>query len=99
MMGSLEEVHMPQNGINYPGITALAKAMQHNTGLRILNLNDNTFTEKGAVAMAQVQSVNIHSVVIRIFYETCFSLIYPFVCENKKENDFKKVSKALYFLF
>lgn len=54
-MGSLEEVHMPQNGINHPGVTALATAMQHNTGLRILNLNDNTFTEKGAVAMAQVQ--------------------------------------------
>lgn len=66
MMGSLEEVHMPQNGINYSGITALAKAMQYNTGLRILNLNDNTFTEKGAVAMAQVQSVNIRCVVIRI---------------------------------
>lgn len=67
MMGSLEEVHMPQNGINYSGITALAKAMQYNTGLRILNLNDNTFTEKGAVAMAQVQSVNIRCVMIRIF--------------------------------
>lgn len=54
-MGSLEEVHMPQNGINHPGVTALATAMQHNAGLRILNLNDNTFTEKGAIAMAQVQ--------------------------------------------
>lgn len=54
LMGSLEEVHMPQNGINHPGVTALAKAMQHNTGLRTLNLNDNTFTEKGALAMAQV---------------------------------------------
>ena len=54
-MGSMEEVHMPQNGINHPGVTALATAMQHNAGLRILNLNDNTFTEKGAIAMAQVQ--------------------------------------------
>lgn len=53
-MGSLEEVHMPQNGINHSGITALATALQHNTGLRILNLNDNTFTEKGAIAMSQV---------------------------------------------
>lgn len=57
---------MPQNGINYLGITALAKAMQYNTGLRILNLNDNTFTEKGAVAMAQVQSSNICRVMITI---------------------------------
>lgn len=56
LMGSLEEVHMPQNGINHPGVTALATAMQHNAGLRILNLNDNTFTEKGAIAMAQVQT-------------------------------------------
>lgn len=55
LMGSLEEVHMPQNGINHPGVTALAKAMQHNADLRILNLNDNTFTEKGAFAMAQVR--------------------------------------------
>lgn len=56
-MGSLEEVHMPQNGINHPGVTALATAMQHNASLRILNLNDNTFTEKGAIAMAQVLTV------------------------------------------
>lgn len=54
LIGTLEEIHMPQNGINHPGVTALAKALQHNTSLRILNLNDNTFTEKGAVAMAQV---------------------------------------------
>lgn len=53
-MGSLEEVHMPQNGINHPGVTALASAIQHNPDLRILNLNDNTFTKKGALAMAQV---------------------------------------------
>lgn len=46
---------MPQNGINHAGVTALATAMQHNTALRILNLNDNTFTEKGAIAMAQVR--------------------------------------------
>ena len=54
LMGSLEEVHMPQNGINHPGVTALATAVQHNAGLRVLNLNDNTFTKKGAIAMAQV---------------------------------------------
>jgi len=53
-MGSLEEVAMPQNGINHPGITALAEAFQHNTNLRILNLNDNTFTVTGAKSMAKV---------------------------------------------
>lgn len=45
---------MPQNGINHPGITDLATAVQHNPNLRVINLNDNTFTKKGAVAMAQV---------------------------------------------
>uniref|UniRef100_A0A3B3ZHD2 Uncharacterized protein n=1 Tax=Periophthalmus magnuspinnatus TaxID=409849 RepID=A0A3B3ZHD2_9GOBI len=30
LMGSLEEVHMPQNGINYTGVMALASAMRYN---------------------------------------------------------------------
>lgn len=69
LMGSLEEVHMPQNGINHAGVTALATAMQHNVGLRVLNLNDNTFTKKGAIAMAQVwqergQKSNIKSLAL-----------------------------------
>lgn len=55
MMGSLEEVHMPQNGINHQGVTALAGAMEHNSDLRVLNLNDNTFTKRGALPMAQVR--------------------------------------------
>lgn len=46
---------MPQNGINHPGITALAQALAINPLLRVINLNDNTFTEKGAVAMAKVR--------------------------------------------
>lgn len=45
---------MPQNGINHPGITALAQAFAINPLLKVINLNDNTFTEKGAVAMAEV---------------------------------------------
>ncbi|KAK2885043.1 ran GTPase-activating protein 1b isoform X2 [Channa argus] len=53
LMGSLEEVHMPQNGINYAGVIALASAMQQNPKLRVLNFNDNTFTKKGTLAMAQ----------------------------------------------
>lgn len=55
-MGSLEEVHMPQNGINHLGVMALASAMKHNPELCVLNLNDNTFTKKGTMAMAQVRS-------------------------------------------
>lgn len=57
VIGTLEEVHMPQNGINHPGITALAQAFAVNPLLRVINLNDNTFTEKGAVAMAEVRRV------------------------------------------
>lgn len=55
VIGTLEEVHMPQNGINHPGVTALAQAFAINPLLRVINLNDNTFTEKGAVAMAEVR--------------------------------------------
>lgn len=45
---------MPQNGINHPGITALADAIRHNTNLTKLNLNDNTFTVAGANCIAKV---------------------------------------------
>ena len=48
---------MPQNGINHPGVTALAQAFAINPLLRVINLNDNTFTEKGGVAMAEVRQV------------------------------------------
>ncbi|KAL0983987.1 hypothetical protein UPYG_G00135550 [Umbra pygmaea] len=72
LMGSLEEVHMPQNGINHAGVTALATAMQHNPHLRVLNLNDNTFTKRGALAMAQalrhlkcVQVINFGDCLVR----------------------------------
>jgi len=72
LIGSLEEVHMPQNGINHQGVTALAGAMQHNADLRVLNLNDNTFTKKGALAMAEalrhlrnVQVINFGDCLVR----------------------------------
>uniref|UniRef100_A0A672M0C6 RAN GTPase activating protein 1a n=1 Tax=Sinocyclocheilus grahami TaxID=75366 RepID=A0A672M0C6_SINGR len=72
LIGSLEEVHIPQNGINYQGVTALATAMQHNPQLRVLNLNDNTFTKRGAIAMAQalkhlrnVQVINFGDCLVR----------------------------------
>ncbi|XP_051899118.1 ran GTPase-activating protein 1b [Pristis pectinata] len=62
-IGTLEEVHMTQNGINHQGITALAKAFTENQNLRVINLNDNTFTEEGAIAMAEtlktLQSIEV----------------------------------------
>ena len=51
-MGSLVEVQMPQNGINKAGIAALADAFAANKNLTHINLNDNTFTKTGALAMA-----------------------------------------------
>ncbi|XP_071318572.1 ran GTPase-activating protein 1b [Trachinotus anak] len=72
LIGSLEEVHMPQNGINHTGVMALASAMRHNPELRVLNFNDNTFTKKGTLAMAQalkhlrnVQVINFGDCLVR----------------------------------
>ena len=53
-IGTLEELSMPQNGINLPGITALVEAIAVNTKLKVLNLNDNTFTDAGGREMAKV---------------------------------------------
>uniref|UniRef100_G3NLZ6 Ran GTPase activating protein 1b n=1 Tax=Gasterosteus aculeatus aculeatus TaxID=481459 RepID=G3NLZ6_GASAC len=72
LIGSLEEVHMPQNGINHAGVMALASAMRHNPELRVLNFNDNTFTKRGTLAMAQalrhlrnVQVINFGDCLVR----------------------------------
>uniref|UniRef100_A0A3Q4GAJ6 Ran GTPase activating protein 1b n=1 Tax=Neolamprologus brichardi TaxID=32507 RepID=A0A3Q4GAJ6_NEOBR len=72
LMGSLEEIHMPQNGINYSGVMALASAIRHNPELRVLNLNDNTFTKKGSLPMAQalrhlrnIQVINFGDCLVR----------------------------------
>lgn len=54
MIGTLEEIAMPQNGIYHVGITALSKAFTYNKNLKILNLNDNTIGAKGAKAIADV---------------------------------------------
>lgn len=56
VIGTLEEIAMPQNGINHAGITALSGALAVNSNLRILNLNDNTFTTMGAKSMSKVRS-------------------------------------------
>jgi len=53
-VGTLEVVDMPQNGIYYPGIQALCEAFAKNPKLRHINMNDNTFTEKGAAHFAAI---------------------------------------------
>ncbi|KAK4053659.1 Ran GAP Rna1 [Microbotryomycetes sp. JL201] len=51
-LGSLVEVRMPQNGIRMEGIEALAAGLRHNADLEVLDLQDNTATEKGSRAIA-----------------------------------------------
>uniref|UniRef100_H2YNM0 Ran-GTPase activating protein 1 C-terminal domain-containing protein n=1 Tax=Ciona savignyi TaxID=51511 RepID=H2YNM0_CIOSA len=63
IIGSLEEIQLPQNGIQHAGIAALSEAVMHSPNLRHLNLNDNTFTEKGAIPMAEAMK-NIDSLEI-----------------------------------
>ncbi|KAJ8965599.1 hypothetical protein NQ317_004358 [Molorchus minor] len=53
MIGTLEEIAMPQNGIYHIGISALSEAFTYNHNLQILNLNDNTIGPKGAEAIAR----------------------------------------------
>jgi Ran GTPase-activating protein 1 len=51
----LREVKMVQNGIRQEGIShLLTDGLRHATGLRILDLQDNTFTLMGAKALATV---------------------------------------------
>lgn len=54
LIGTLVQVSMPQNGITADGIAALARAFGKNPNLQIIDLNDNTFTQEGACAMAEV---------------------------------------------
>lgn len=51
-LGSLKEVRMPQNGIRPEGIATIVKGLQANAGLESLDLQDNTFTQKGSRALA-----------------------------------------------
>lgn len=55
---------MPQNGINHEGVRALSEGFKKNQNLKILNLNDNTVTAKGAVALAEAFEFLHRSVLI-----------------------------------
>ena len=54
LLGTLEQIEVIQNGIQYEGIKALADCIKHSPNLKILNLNDNIMTPKGAIAIAEV---------------------------------------------
>jgi Ran GTPase-activating protein 1 len=65
MMGSLEEIQMPQNGIRPNAIEFLADACAHNPNLRIVNFNDNTFRRVGGELMAKVNILWFKLIEIR----------------------------------
>ncbi|KAI9094607.1 hypothetical protein DFS34DRAFT_716600 [Phlyctochytrium arcticum] len=50
---SLQEIRMPQNSIRPEGITLLMKSLANCEGLEHLDLQDNTFTQPGAKALAE----------------------------------------------
>ncbi|THH26823.1 hypothetical protein EUX98_g7363 [Antrodiella citrinella] len=52
--GLLTRIEMTQNGIKPDGISALVRGIAACTGLVHLNLQDNTFGEKGSLAAAEV---------------------------------------------
>ncbi|KAK5979825.1 hypothetical protein GCK32_000722 [Trichostrongylus colubriformis] len=54
VLGSLEEVSIPQNGIRAAGICALARSFRSNPSLRVININDNTCTVEGALALSEI---------------------------------------------
>ncbi|VDD82260.1 unnamed protein product [Mesocestoides corti] len=60
-MGSLEELHLYQNGIGIHGIEgvkALASAISKNPQMRVLNLSDNSLKEDGGIEISKI----LHSI-------------------------------------
>ncbi|CAL8126492.1 unnamed protein product [Orchesella dallaii] len=53
---TLEEIHMPQNGIYKEGINALSDGIRCNKNMRVLNLNDNTIRGDGITKLASAIS-------------------------------------------
>lgn len=52
---SLSTIRMPQNGIRPEGITIILRdGIAHDRDLEILDLQDNTFTNQGALALADI---------------------------------------------
>ncbi|KAJ4932385.1 hypothetical protein JOQ06_010808 [Pogonophryne albipinna] len=64
LMGSLEEINVPQNGINHPGVTAMAgagaiamaQALKHLRSIQVINFGDCLVRPAGAIAIAETVS-------------------------------------------
>ncbi|CAF1169242.1 unnamed protein product [Adineta steineri] len=71
IIGTLEVVRVPQNGIRPPGIEALANAFVQNQNLRIIDLNDNTITlatpklASSIEKLPNLEIINLESSLIR----------------------------------
>ncbi|CAF0920010.1 unnamed protein product [Rotaria sp. Silwood1] len=71
IIGTLEVIRMPQNGIRPPGIEALITAFVRNRNLRIIDLNDNTITTAAAKLASAIEKlpkleiINLESSLIR----------------------------------
>ena len=59
MIGTLEQIEVIQNGIQYEGMISIADCIRNNPNLKILNLNDNIMTPRGAIAIAKVCNIAI----------------------------------------
>ncbi|KAL7749994.1 Ran GAP Rna1 [Sorochytrium milnesiophthora] len=52
-LGTLEHIQIPGNGIRSEGVSTLLKQLRHCHQLRVLDLQENTFTRAGARALAK----------------------------------------------
>ncbi|KAJ7367211.1 hypothetical protein DFH08DRAFT_836847 [Mycena albidolilacea] len=59
--GTLQEIRMPQNGIRMGGITSLAHGLSKCPDLRHIDLQDNTFTEEGAITGVEAWTQGLRS--------------------------------------
>ncbi|CAF0937403.1 unnamed protein product, partial [Didymodactylos carnosus] len=71
ILGTLEVICVPQNGIQPPGIGALAESFINNSNLRVIDLNDNTITmaapklASSIEKLPKLQILNLSSALIR----------------------------------
>lgn len=54
LVGTMEEITIPQNGIYCKGIIELANSLLKNPNLKVLDVQDNLLTPDGAVALAKI---------------------------------------------
>ena len=53
-MGSLEEIHVPQNGIKDEGMKELLESLKHCKNLKTLRVNDNWLKTKATEQLLEL---------------------------------------------